>query len=62
MRPKTWPGADCGTAHELLMCKFQVKLKQKNKANQFPRYDFEHISPIFKDNIRNQSCILLMGK
>lgn len=60
MRPKTWPGADCGTDHELLMCKFQVKLKQKNKANQFPQYDFEPIPPIFKDNIRNQFEVLYL--
>lgn len=39
------------------MCKFQVKLKWKKKANQFLK-DLEDITSIFKQNISNYLEIL----
>lgn len=42
------PGADCGTAYELVVFKFQIKLNLKNKTNQFPQCDLEHIPIIFQ--------------
>lgn len=50
---KTWLGAECGT--NLILYKFQVNVKKK--ANQFPWYELENISTIFKEYIRNHSEI-----
>lgn len=38
-----------------LRYKLQIKLKQNNKANQFPQYNLEHVPFIFKKNTRNDS-------
>ena len=51
---KTWPGADCGTDHELLMCKFRMKLKKNNQPMLLPRYDLENIPATFKDHVKNR--------
>lgn len=40
----------CGTDCELLMCKFQIKLKWEKTAKQLPWYDLEHMPSIFKKN------------
>ena len=36
---KTKPGADCGSAHELLIAKFRLKLKKAGKTTRSLRYD-----------------------
>lgn len=50
--------ADCRIDNESLICKFLFKLKQKNKANQFPHYNIEHIPNIFRENIKNHFEVL----
>ena len=35
---KTWPGADCGSDHELLIAKFRLKLKKVGKTTKPLRY------------------------
>ena len=36
---QTRPGADCGSAHELLITKFRLKLKKVGKTTRPFRYD-----------------------
>ena len=41
--PKTRPGADCGSDHELLIAKFRLKLKKVGKTTRPFRYDLNQI-------------------
>ena len=41
--PKTRPGADCGSDHELLIVKFRLKLKKVGKTTRPFRYDLNQI-------------------
>ena len=41
--PKTKPGADCGSDHELLVAKFRFKLKKVGKTTRPFRYDLNQI-------------------
>ena len=38
-----YPGADCGSDHELLIAKFRVKLKKVGKTTRTFRYDLNQI-------------------
>ena len=40
---KTRPGADCGSAHELLIVKFRLKLRKVGKTTRPFRYDLNQI-------------------
>ena len=40
---KTRPGADCGSAHELLIAEFRLKLKKGGKTTRPFRYDLNQI-------------------
>ncbi|CAF1318651.1 unnamed protein product, partial [Rotaria magnacalcarata] len=40
---KTRPGADCGSDHELLVAKFQIKLKTTSKTARLARYNLSNI-------------------
>ena len=40
---KTKLGADCGSAHELLIAKFRLKLKKVGKTTRPFRYDLNQI-------------------
>ena len=40
---KNRPGADCGSAHELLIAKFRLKLKKVGKTTRPFRYDLNQI-------------------
>ena len=40
---KTRPGADCGSDHQLLLAKFQLKLKKVGKITRPFRYDLNQI-------------------
>ena len=40
---QTRPGADCGSAHELLITKFRLKLKKVGKTTRPFRYDLNQI-------------------
>ena len=46
---KTFPGADCGTDHELLIAKVKIKLKRLDRHETFKRYDV--------DKIPSQYCV-----
>ena len=40
---KTWPGANCGSDHELLIAKFRLKLKRVGITTRPFRYDLNQI-------------------
>ena len=46
--PKTRPGADCGSDHELLIAKFRLKLKKVGKTTRPFRYDLNQIPMIIQ--------------
>ena len=41
--PKTRPGADCGSDHELYIAKFRLKWKKIGKTTRPFRYDLKQI-------------------
>ena len=41
--PKTRPGADCSSDHQLLKAKFRLKLKKVEKITMPARYDLNQI-------------------
>ncbi|WP_210160619.1 hypothetical protein, partial [Moritella marina] len=51
---KTRPGADCGTDHQLLICKFNLKLKSIKISPREPKYNLEYIPPEFRDHLKNR--------
>ena len=52
--PKTRPGADCGSDHELLIAKFRLKLKKVGKTTRPFRYDLNHIPYDYTVEVRNR--------
>ena len=50
---KTRPGADCGSAHELLITKFRLKLKKAGKTARPFRYDLNQIHYDYTVEVRN---------
>ena len=67
---KTWPGADCGTDHELLIAKFRLKLKKVGKTARPFRYGLNQISYDYTVEVRNRfrgldlmtECLLNCGQ
>ena len=51
---KTRPGADCGSAHELLITKFRLKLKKVGKTARPFRYDLNQILYDYTVEVRNR--------
>ena len=51
---KTQPGADCGSAHELLIAKFKIKLKKKEKSTRPFRYDLNQIPYDYTVEVTNR--------
>ena len=51
---KTRPGADCGTDHELLICKFRLKLKKVGKTTRPFRCDLNQISYNYTVEVTNR--------
>ena len=51
---KTRPGADCGSAHELLIAKFRLKLKKIGKTARPFRYDLNQIPYDYRVEVRNR--------
>ena len=52
--PKTRPGADCGSDHELLIAKFRLKLKKVEKTTRPFRYDLNQIPYDYTVEVRNR--------
>ena len=50
---KTWPGADCGSDHELLIAKFRLKLKKVGKTTRPLRYDLNKLPYDYTVEVRN---------
>ena len=60
---KTRPGADCGSAHELLIIKFRLKLKKIGETTRRFRYDLNQIHYDYTVEERNRfSCIDLIDR
>ncbi|CAF1396827.1 unnamed protein product [Adineta steineri] len=51
---KTRPTADCGTEHELLLAKIQIKLKKTGKVVKQLKYDSANIPHQYTVNIKNR--------
>ena len=51
---KTRPGADCGSDHELLIAKFQLKLKKVGKTTRPFRYDVNQIPNGYTVEVTNR--------
>ena len=45
---------DCGSAHELLIAKFRLKLKKVGKTNRSFRYDLNQIPNDYTVEVRNR--------
>ena len=52
--PKTKPGADCGSDHQLLIAKSRLKLKKVGKTTRPFRYDLNQIPYDYKVEVRNR--------
>ena len=52
--PKTRPGADCGSDHELLIAKFRLKLKKVGKTTRPFRYDLNQTPYDYTVEVRNR--------
>ena len=52
--PKTRPGADCGSDHELLIAKFRLKLKKVEKTTRLFRYDLNEIPYNYTVEVTNR--------
>ena len=50
----TLPGADCGSDHELLAAKLQLKLKRVKKVNLPQRYDLQNIPMEYNIQVKNK--------
>src|SRR5271155_2310877 len=48
------PGADCGSDHELLAAKLQLKLKRVKKVNLPQRYDLQNIPMEYNIQVKNK--------
>ena len=51
---KIRPGADCGSDHELLIAKFQLKLKKVGKTTRPFRYDLNQIPYDYTVEVANR--------
>ena len=51
---KPRPGADCGSAHEILIAKFRLKLKKVGKTTRPFRYDLYQIPYDYTVEMRNR--------
>ena len=56
---KTYPGADCGTDHKLLVSRVKIKLKGTERKKIYaPKLDVENIPERFKINLNNRFSVL----
>ena len=51
---KARPGADCGSAHELLIAKFRLKLEKVGKTTRPFRYNLNQIPYDYTKEVTNR--------
>ncbi|XP_072020216.1 uncharacterized protein [Amphiura filiformis] len=56
---KTYPGADCGSDHQLLVAEIRSKLKSVKRDTPPRRYDVNRINEQYRVEVRNSFQILL---
>ena len=56
---KTYPGADCGSDHELLVYNLRIKLSKKPMTDKVLRLDVSDISDNYKVTVSNRFEVLL---
>ncbi|XP_072041109.1 craniofacial development protein 2-like [Amphiura filiformis] len=56
---KTYPGADCGSDHQLLVAEIRSKLKSVKRDTPPRRYDVNRINDQYRVEVRNSFQILL---
>ena len=54
MSPKTRPGTDCGSDHELLIAKVRLKLKKVGKTTRAFSYDLNQIPYDYTVEVTNR--------
>ena len=58
---KTRPSADCGSDHQLLVAKLNIKLRQKKRRSVPVRYDIEPIPEEYRVAVTNRFAAFLRG-
>ena len=51
---KTFPGADCGTDHQLLVAQLQIKLKAQKSNTHVLQYDLANIPDTYRVEVNNR--------
>jgi len=59
---KTRPSADCGSDHQLLNAKVQIRLKRRKTTHSPIRYDVINIPKEFKVEIKNRFLPLIASR
>ena len=54
MSAKTYPGADCGTDHQLLISTMKLKLRRIKRQRKPARYDVSKISDSYRVEVKNR--------
>ena len=57
--PKTFPGAGCGSDHQLLVTFLKLKLKRTKQSDKTTRYDVSKVSQEFSSKVSNRFTALL---
>ncbi|CAI9721762.1 Hypothetical predicted protein [Octopus vulgaris] len=55
---KTFPGADCGSDHELLVAKIKIRLCSVKQPPAYQKFDTSKIGPSYAAKIRNRFELL----
>ena len=61
MSTKTLPGADCGSDHQLLVCKIKLRLKKKSKTKRPIRLNMQEITDNYTIEMKNRFSVLEIG-
>ena len=56
---RTYPGADCGSDHQLLVAEIRSKLKTVKRDSPPRRYDVNQINDQYRVEVRNSFQVLL---
>ena len=61
MSTKTLPGADCGSDHQLLVCKIKLRPKKKSKTKRPIRLNMQEITDNYAIKMKNRFSVLEIG-